>query len=61
MTEFYEFRVEHDIQYQRHDHPPLYTVEDVMRLVPDLPGTKAKNLFLRDKQEKKHFLIVMVS
>lgn len=59
MTEFYEFLAEHDIQYQRHDHPPLYTVEDVMRLVPDLPGTKTKNLFLRDKQGKKHFLIVV--
>jgi len=59
MTDFYEFLAEHDIQYERHDHPPLYTVEDVMRLVPDLPGTKTKNLFLRDKQGKKHFLILV--
>ncbi|MFC1859770.1 prolyl-tRNA synthetase associated domain-containing protein [Thermodesulfobacteriota bacterium] len=59
MTEFFEFLGKNDIAYERHDHPPLYTVEDVMRLVPHLPGTKTKNLFLRDKPGKRHFLIVI--
>ena len=36
------------IAYARHDHPPLYTVEESKALRGDLPGGHCKNLFLRD-------------
>jgi Ala-tRNA(Pro) deacylase len=38
------------IAYDRHDHPPLYTVEDSKALRGDLPGGHCKNLFLRDRK-----------
>ncbi len=45
------------IDYQRCDHPAVYTVEEAARLVPTLPGAKTKNLFLRDKPGRRHFLV----
>ena len=33
------------------------TVEESLRHVPKLPGSKTKNLFLRDKKARRHFLV----
>jgi Ala-tRNA(Pro) deacylase len=54
---FYAFLEEQGIPYQRCDHPPVYTVPEAARLVPPLPGAKTKNLFLRDKPGRRHFLV----
>ena len=35
------------------------TVEESLRLVPKLPGAKTKNLFLRDKKGRRHFLVTV--
>lgn len=59
MSDFYQFLAEHKIEYERHDHPAVYTVEESDRLVPPLPGAKTKNLFLRDKKGTRHFLVVV--
>ena len=59
MNEFYQFLADHHIEYERHDHPAVYTVEEAERLVPPLPGAKSKNLFLRDKKGVRHFLVVV--
>jgi Ala-tRNA(Pro) deacylase len=55
----YAFLSEHGIAYQRCDHPAVYTVEEAARLVPPLPGAKTKNLFLRDKPGRRHFLVCL--
>jgi Ala-tRNA(Pro) deacylase len=54
IYEFLEFK---GIAYERHDHPPVFTCEDVKRLIPDLPGCKTKNLFICDGKGKQHFLV----
>jgi Ala-tRNA(Pro) deacylase len=59
MPDFYQFLADHHIEYERHDHPAVYTVEEAERLVPPLPGAKSKNLFLRDKKGLRHFLVVV--
>ncbi|UCD78669.1 MAG: prolyl-tRNA synthetase associated domain-containing protein [Desulfobacterales bacterium] len=59
MSDFYRFLEENRIEYERHDHPPVYTVEEARRLVPTLPAAKTKNLFLRDKKGQRHFLVVV--
>ena len=59
MKDFYQFLDENGIRYERHDHPPVYTVEEAQRLVPPLPAAKTKNLFLRDKKGRHHFLVVV--
>ena len=49
MSDVYQFLADHHIDYQRHDHPPVFTVA----------AAKTKNLFLRDKKGKRHFLVVV--
>jgi Ala-tRNA(Pro) deacylase len=56
---FFAFLSEHGIAYQRCDHPAVCTVEEASRLVPPLPGAKTKNLFLRDKPGRRHFLVCL--
>ncbi|HUH92181.1 MAG TPA: prolyl-tRNA synthetase associated domain-containing protein [Casimicrobiaceae bacterium] len=56
-TELAAFLQAHGIEAKRIEHPPVFTVEESERLVPPLPGTKTKNLFLRDKKGTRHFLL----
>jgi Ala-tRNA(Pro) deacylase len=51
------FLQRHGIAPARHEHPAVMTVEESERLVPKLPGAKTKNLFLRDKKGRRHFLV----
>lgn len=47
------------IAYVRHDHQPVYTCEEAARAVPDIGGAAhTKNLFLRDKKGRRHWLVV---
>ena len=57
--ELTEFLVKHGIHLVRHEHPPVMTVEESLRLVPKFPGAKTKNLFLRDKKGRRHFLVTV--
>lgn len=50
---------ENSIEYQRVDHPAVFTCEEAEQLVPPLPGADTKNLFVRDKKGRRHFLIVV--
>ena len=59
MGSIYDFLENNGIQYERHDHPPVYTCEEAERLVPPLPAAKTKNLFLRDKKGRWHLLVVV--
>ena len=59
LMDIYEFLDEHGIGYERFDHPAVYTVEEAQRLVPEMPGAETKNLFLRDRKGKRHFLVVV--
>ena len=59
MNDFFNYLAEHDIAYERHDHPAVYTIEEADRLVPPLPAAKTKNLFLRDSKGRRHFLIIV--
>ena len=56
--DIYRVFADHNIEYERHDHPAVFTVEEAKRLVPHLPGAKTKNLFLRDKKGRRHVLVV---
>jgi Ala-tRNA(Pro) deacylase len=57
--QIYDFLDTHGISYERHDHPPVLTCDDVNRLVPALPGQKTKNLFICDHKGKQHFLVTV--
>ena len=45
------------IEYTRHIHPPLRTVEDSKGHRDGMPGTHVKNLYLRDRK-KRNFLLI---
>jgi len=55
--DIYDFLHEHGIAYERHDHEPVYTCEQADRLDIDSPAAKTKNLFLRDRKGRQHFLV----
>ncbi len=55
----YDFLGLHSINYQRSDHPAVFTCEEADKLVPDLPGARTKNLFLRDRKGRHHFLLIV--
>jgi len=57
--DIYEFLDKHDIGYQRYDHPAVFTCEEADRLVPPMPGAKTKNLFLYNKNENRHLLVMV--
>jgi len=57
--DIYQFLTENNIPYERYDHPPVFTCEEADRLVPELPAAKTKNLFLRDRRGRRHFLVVV--
>jgi Ala-tRNA(Pro) deacylase len=59
MVDLYQILSENQIEIERYDHPAVYTVDDVKRLVPPLPAAKTKNLFLRDHKGKRHFLVIV--
>ena len=57
----YHFFAEHNIEYERYDHPAVFTCEEAERLCPSMPDNaiKTKNLFLRDKKGRRHFLVTI--
>jgi len=59
MPDIYAVLEANGIPYRRHDHAPVYTVEEAERLVPPLPATQTKNLFLRDEKGRRHFLVMV--
>jgi Ala-tRNA(Pro) deacylase len=59
LNDLYEFLDTHGVTYDRHDHPPVYTVAESKQLVPEISGGKTKNLFLRDKKGMRHILLTI--
>ena len=57
--DIYQFLVEHSINYERVDHPPVFTCEEAEQLVPPMAGADTKNLLVRDKKGRRHFLIAV--
>lgn len=47
-----------NIAYERLNHPPVYTNDQARELAPGGKGSPAKNLFLRDRKGKRHFLVI---
>lgn len=54
-----EFLDQHKIGYEYHDHVAVFTSQQARELIEPLPGASAKNLFLRDKKGKRHFLLTV--
>lgn len=47
------------ISYVRHEHPPVFTVEEAVRHWEGIAGAHCKNLFLRNKKGNRHYLLII--
>lgn len=47
------------IPYKRFVHPPVATVKEAEKYSNLHPGAHCRNLFLRDKPGKKHYLVIL--
>ena len=48
-----------DISYVRHEHPPVFTVEEAEQYWEDITGAHCKNIFLRNKKGNRHYLVIL--
>lgn len=55
----YEVLDKLNIEYEKHEHPAVYTCDEAAIYTGNLKGVHTKNLFLRNKKGNKHYLIVM--
>lgn len=47
------------IAYTRHEHPPVFTVEEAERHWEHIEATHCKNLFVRNKKGNNHYLVIV--
>ena len=47
------------ITYEKHQHPPVYTVEQADRHWQGIKGAHCKNIFVRNKKGNHHYLIIV--
>ena len=50
---------ERKIPYRFQEHPPIYTIEEMLDLDMDGKEDVAKNLFLRDDKKRNYYLVVV--
>lgn len=58
-NQIYSLLEELNIDYQKVEHPPLYSYYDKDKYNVKLDGILCKNLFLRNKDKSVYYLIVM--
>jgi Ala-tRNA(Pro) deacylase len=58
-TQVYEVLGQLGISYARHEHPPVYTVEEAEKHWTTITGAHCKNLFLRNKKGNRHYLVIL--
>jgi Ala-tRNA(Pro) deacylase len=47
------------IAYERYTHPPVFTSDEAAEHWADIPATRVKNLFLRNKKGDRHYLVIL--
>jgi Ala-tRNA(Pro) deacylase len=58
QQEFLAFMDANDFQYQRVEHPAVFTCAEAELHRPDVSAVSTKNLFLCDKKARRFFLVV---
>lgn len=47
------------IAFERHEHPPVATVEEAVEHWAGIEATHCKNLFLRNQKGNRHYLVIV--
>src|SRR3989344_166488 len=50
---------EHKIEYIVHEHQAVFTVEESKKIKTKIQGGICKNLFLKERKERKYYLVVL--
>jgi Ala-tRNA(Pro) deacylase len=58
MPDLYALLDELGIDFTKYEHDAVFTCEAALAAVPDKRSVQTKNLFLRDKPGRRHFLLV---
>ncbi len=61
MSDIYQVLERLAISYRKFDHPAVFTVEEANLHRGKMVGGHSKNLFLRNKKGKRHYLLVVES
>jgi Ala-tRNA(Pro) deacylase len=55
----YDVLAELGIPFERHEHPPVFTVEEANQHWAGIDAAHCKNLFLRNKKGTIHYLVIL--
>jgi len=55
----YDLLEQLEIPFMKHNHPPVYTVEQAKKHWARIQGAHCKNLFLRNKKGNRHYLVIL--
>lgn len=55
----YQVLDELGVTYQEHTHPAVFTTAEADQHWASIPGTKTKNLFLRNRKGDVHYLVIV--
>ncbi len=59
QTEVYSLLDAMQISYEVTEHPPVFTIEEMISVDIKHPENVVKNLFLRDDKKRNYYLVVM--
>lgn len=54
-----QFFASHQFDFPEFEHQPVQTCAEFKVVASHIPGTRNKNLFLRDKKGKRHLLVIV--
>ena len=61
MKDIYQVLEGLHVQYEKHEHPAVYTVEEAAKYDREIDAGKSKNLFLRNNKGDTHYLVILQS
>lgn len=61
MVNVEEYLKSQGIEYIRHDHPAVFTVEDEEKLDIKIPGLTGKNLVIKGKKTGQIYLVILAT
>ena len=59
QPELYELFQELSIEFEYHEHPPLFTIEDAKIHWRDYNSGRCKNIFFRNHKGDRHYLVIL--
>lgn len=59
MPTIYQWLNDHHILFIEHHHPAVFTSAEAAPYYANIPGAKAKNLFLRNRKGDRHYLVII--